>query len=352
MTAAASEMKALSTERKQAYSYLRVLSCLAVVIIHTMNVSEILHRDQLDMIQRWATLCPVYILMWAVPCFVMVSGALLLDPDRDIPFRRLFQRYILRVVLALLLSALLFRLFDIYMNKEVWTAANVLSAFSRAFTGSSWAHLWYLYLLLGLYLLLPVYRLVSRHATAELLRYLLLIYAIFLSLLPLTRIAGVTSALYIHVSGIYPFYFFAGYALSRRIVTIRSSVAWCMLIGSTCLIGFLTYLRLSVPLDTLDILLTSYSSPLVIAQALGLFALFWNHENHLRASRSVALIDQNSFGIYLFHMIFIRLTLRYMGLNPYEQGLWLFPLLIVLNFLLTGLVVFALRQIRWLRRVI
>ena len=37
---------------------------------------------------------------FAVPIFVMISGALFLDPKKDIPIRKIYSKYILRIVIA------------------------------------------------------------------------------------------------------------------------------------------------------------------------------------------------------------------------------------------------------------
>ena len=55
-------------------------------------------------------------MMWAVPCFVMVTGALLLDENREVSFDKLFNKYILRVLGALVVFSMVFRIFDIIMD--------------------------------------------------------------------------------------------------------------------------------------------------------------------------------------------------------------------------------------------
>lgn len=367
MMAAALETKDLSTKSQEklassrvlSFSYLRTLACVAIILLHTVNVAEILYRDQLSDIQHIASMVVIYNLMWAVPCFVMVTGALLLDPARQITLRKIFSRYLVRVLGALLLFGLVFRCFDLVMNGEAFGLVPVLQGFVKVFTGQSWAHLWYLYLLIGLYLLLPFYRMIAENSSAQLMRYLLLISVVFLSLLPLTRIGGVSSAFYIHTSTIYPFYLFAGYAIYHGTVKLPRTVAVGLIALGTALITVLTVLRFRLPAESLDVILTSYTSILVMLQALGIFALFTQpHSNRTEKRTPTAcgkvllFIDQNSFGIYLIHMIWLRLVLRYLEVNPYQLGLWSFPLLVIANLILSCFITWLLRKIPGLRRVL
>lgn len=347
------------TGQVKGFSYLRALACLAIIALHTANVAEILYKDEISTAQLTASLGTVYCLMWAVPCFVMVSGALLLDTRRDMPLRRIFTRYIGRILGALVLFGVLFRVFDLAMSGNGMTVTDVLQGFVRVFTGNSWAHLWYLYLLIGLYLLLPFYRMVAANATASQIKYLLLIYFLFLSILPLTRMADISSGFYIHVSTIYPFFFFAGYAIHNGLWRPDRLTAALMAALSTAAIAVLTAVRYRYEAEWLDVLLTNYSSVLVIIQAVGLFTLFsGGASGHVRSrepsdfGRLLLFFDKNSFGIYLIHMVFIRLVLRYMQFDPYPLGQWAFLVLVLGNLVLSCLVTWVLRRIPGLRRLL
>ena len=75
--------------------------------------------------------------------------------------------------------------------------------------------MWYLYCLLGLYLLLPLYKKVAELAGERDMLYLMGIYALFLCVIPCLQAQGLRFGFYIHVSSIYPLYLFMGFWLSR-----------------------------------------------------------------------------------------------------------------------------------------
>ena len=334
------------------YTYARSLACIAIVVLHTVYSAVVLNRPSLTPAQQTGSMMIVQNMMWAVPCFVMITGALLLDPNKTVTFKKLYSVYILRVFGALVLFGVFFRVFDVFMDHEPKTPVSFLKGFAEIFTGTSWSHLWYLYLLIGLYLLLPFYKKIASNSDPKEIRYLLLIYGIFLSVLPVLHVFGIETAFYIHVSSIYPFYLFFGYALRSGIIKINRVLSWCLTVVSTVAILVLTYFRVTGGINEIDSVL-GYSSIPVAVQSIGVFSLF----NHFRAdgikglNKFVMSFDQCSFGIYLLHMVFVRLVLRYWEVNPYNHY-WLFPALIAAFTLVSYLCVLVLRKIPYLNKII
>ena len=71
---------------------LRVLAALGVIVMHLAPTktpdgagAAALHH-----------ILPAAV-TWCVPCFVMVSGRFLLDPERPLPLQKLFGKYFLRL---------------------------------------------------------------------------------------------------------------------------------------------------------------------------------------------------------------------------------------------------------------
>lgn len=328
-------------------SYLRAVACIAIVILHTVDVAVILYQGQISNGERIASLSVVYCMMWAVPCFVMVTGALLLNENRVISIKDIFSKYILRIAIALVSFSLIFALFDMLMDKEGFGVSFFTKGFFNALTGNGWAHMWYLYLLIGLYLLMIAYRAVASHISDSEYRYLLIIYVVFLSLLPLLQMWNMRVGFYIHVSTIYPFYLFAGYAIAESKLKIGKKI--CFLLILIGLAGMITFTVLSTKIEKITYSnLLGYSSIFVLLLAIGIFALMkeffdkndfdfleegTKEANSTRnASSQVSNkpcfvgkvfleIDRCSFGIYLIHMVFIRLVLRYWHVNPYTSHL-------------------------------
>lgn len=181
-----------NTFRVYSFSYLRAAACLAIVLLHTVFCAVSLFPEEASAAQALLSNIVVNNMMWAVPCFLMVSGALLLNPERPVTVKKCLTKYIPRMLIALVVFCLLFRALEILVNHEPVNAETLLSGFYEIFSGTSWSHVWYLYLMIGIYLLLPFYHKIASNSTAGELRYLMIVYVIFLSLVPVLKTFGIS----------------------------------------------------------------------------------------------------------------------------------------------------------------
>lgn len=108
----------------------------------------------------------------------------------------------------LLLFGTVYAWMELLFDERMISVKQVGIALLNVFQGKPWAHMWYLYCLLGLYFMLPVYRILSKHMTDKDLKYYLLVSFVFLSVIPMYKIFGVECGFYIHVASIYPFWIF------------------------------------------------------------------------------------------------------------------------------------------------
>lgn len=296
---------------------MRVLASIAVVLLHSFyGAAGVTRAGDAAVL---SALTGRNLMLWAVPLFVMVSGTLLLDPRREITLGRLFRHYVVRVLAALLLISLLAWGFD----HALLGPQSPLAALKALYTATGWSHLWYLYLLLALYLLLPFYRMISAKATPAEMRYFLVLHFVFLSLIPLLNtLTMVKTGFYLCVSTIYPLYFFLGYALYQRALQIRRIPAALLFLLST---GGLCFLSLRAGVDefsSLSRLLSNYAFFPVILQAASLFSLllYWEPGEDSFPVRFIGFLDRHSFGVYLFHMFPLKAILVVLGIDPLTRG--------------------------------
>ncbi|MCQ2513374.1 MAG: acyltransferase, partial [Lachnospiraceae bacterium] len=298
-------------------------------------------------------------------------------------YKKLFSKYIFLVAVALLIFTVLYRVYDIVLNGEAFTAAGFFKGFVNFFTGGSWSHLWYLYMLIGLYLLMPFFKKITEHITIKELGYFLLLAVVFLSLVPILKLWNIGIGFGIPIASIYPFYLFCGYSISRPEVKISKWVAVVCLILSSAAQVVLTLLRWQnyETMENLEMFF-NYSSIIVILQAVSIFYLFAkklpkaeavvaeapsaveekpavveetvepvdaekkekNEKKENWFKKLILSFDKCTFGVYLVHMFLARFVLRYMGLNPYDS-IPAFIGLILATIVVSYLVVWLLRKI-------
>lgn len=139
--------------------WLRALGAVAIVLLHVVRSVEL--ADELEVaapsLVRAETLGVVILSRWAVPVFLMMSGALMLDPAREMPPRKL-ARHIWRIVFVLATFGFAFCVMEVAYDAKTVDARVLAAAFVNLLRGHSWDHLWYLYATLGLYVLTPFLR--------------------------------------------------------------------------------------------------------------------------------------------------------------------------------------------------
>ena len=185
----------------KSFPYIRVIACFAIVILHTLFASVVYYEKSMTDTQFLIESVFQNLLMWAVPCFLMITGALLLNPEKEVSWKKI-GKYIFRVALALVFFTLLFEVIDHIFG----TKGNIFTNWLyKLYTGQSWAHMWYLYLLIGLYLMVPFYKMITKNASLNQIGILILIIVFFVSVLPLVdNVTKLQTSFYIPTSIIYP----------------------------------------------------------------------------------------------------------------------------------------------------
>ncbi|MBQ9610925.1 MAG: acyltransferase family protein [Lachnospiraceae bacterium] len=312
-------------------SYIRAFACVAIVFLHTYTMEAMYYRSEINPDSYAITNCVAYMMMWAVPCFVMVTGALLLNPDKDIPLKKLYGRYILRIIITLLLFTTVFTISDIIYNKE---KLNIFAVIKRTgykfFTNSSWAHMWYLYLMIGLYVLLPVFRALVKELDTKNLYCLLIAYFVFNSVIPLiNQFADIKLGFYITTNSIFPFYLIMGYMINNNLIKIDTKLSALLFAVGEALIIILSILGIKNNNADIVSLLGNYSFVPVCITSIGAFGFFRNIKIN-KPNKFILTVDKLSFGIYLVHLGFLRYGIKSELINPYKYGGNLFIIVIVL----------------------
>ena len=300
-----------SKKRVSQFSYIKAVACFAIVLLHCFNNARVYHSELLTDGQITTAFAACASLMWAVPCFLMVTGALLLDRERVIPLSKLFGKYIKRMLIALVVFTAIFTV----IRHDPSAGSGILREFAEGLIfNHCMAYLWYLYMMLAIYLLMPLFKAIVNRATDKQLAMLTAVLLLICSVLPLASYLDVEAALYIPTWIVYGAYLFIGFLLYRHNMDAR--IAAVMLVLCTIALPLVTVRLAPTDIDASG--LTAYNSPLVVMQSAAAFSLMLRIRRG--AGRLIENIDRCSFGIYLIHMIFIRLTMKELGFNPFDYG--------------------------------
>ncbi len=102
-----------------------------------------------------------YLAHFAIPVFVMTSGALLLGNERQESALEFYKKRVNRIGIPLVFWTIVYLVVRQVVDGEHLTVGSVARL---TLTGDPYYHLWFLYMIAGLYLVTPVLRTFVRHA--------------------------------------------------------------------------------------------------------------------------------------------------------------------------------------------
>lgn len=113
----------------------------------------------------------------AVPIFVMISGMFLLDPEKDFKIGLFYRKNILHLVTAYIFWSIAYAFFMVYYKNMHWNEET--KEWLRRYALDEHYILWYLPMLIGIYILVPVLRTITATNNKKLLEYILIVFFIF-----------------------------------------------------------------------------------------------------------------------------------------------------------------------------
>lgn len=286
---------------------LRVFSIFAMMFLH-VAASQWMNTPVSSM--EWQVF-NIYdsLVRFCVPVFVMISGVFFLDPDRPFSMKKLFTKNIFRIVTAFLFWSACYAVPKNIIQYRAFHMEAVKSTLKDFLVGHY--HLWFLFTLVGLYLIVPFLRKICE--SKALMQYYLLMSFVFAWSMNLLKLVPVLERGIIVLQEQMNLFFFLGYSgyfvlgfyLSRYLVakTARNLV-YALGALSVCATIFGTSLRsLSAGVATEG--LYSFLLPTTCLASAAVFLFFKENVSRIRFSRRaqsvVMLLSKGSFGMYLVH---------------------------------------------------
>jgi surface polysaccharide O-acyltransferase-like enzyme len=340
---------------------IRTLALFLVVLLHASN--EALQASSVPAAYWWTAVVYKSVSLSCVPLFVMLSGALLLQPAKlDEPIRVFLKKRLTRIGLAFAFWSAVYLAWSFFITQTPVTLSNIgLGIIRDLFTGAYY-QFWFIYLLVGLYLITPILRVVIAKGDPKIIRYLILLWFIGVAIVPLAQFAsGNTLNTAVFLIGGFIGYFVLGIYLQT--IKLRSALLYVLLIlgiASTVFGIWLMY----YPLNTLGQgnFFFGYLTINVIVGSVALFLILlkfrpdWPGTNHKVSSKVVQAISKNTLPIFLFHVIILEtfergllgFKLSFSTLNPIIE----IPLLAMLTFFITLGLVLLMKKVPVLRKLI
>lgn len=305
---------------------LRVVAAFAVVVLHAAADLVVFIPDKDSALWHAANVLDS-LSRWCIGVFIMVSGALLLDPTRQESLGAFFGKRARRLLVPTLVWSLAYFGFAILLGKPM----SVDRALGLLWIGRPWYHMWYLFMTIGLYAVTPILRFhVARSGVA--LRWAVALGALAAASAwdlrlsmegqPLPRIVP---TMFIPYLG----YYLVGYELRRLAPSsVHPALLWgAVAVGSIAtIVGTLALVR-TYDVTRLGLYMYEYLSPNVILTAMAIFCLASKsgaspaHEDRGQATvgRFVTWAAPLTLGVYLVHPMVIR-GMQALGVSAVGTG--------------------------------
>lgn len=335
---------------------IRVVAVFQIILVHLSYVI-FFKEDVLSANWRAANFYDSFSRM-GVPLFFMVSGFLLLGKNE--PIADFFRKRFVKVGVPTLFWSVAYLLWSVkaYTDGSMNPLRVALSMLKVMYLGDIEIHLWFLYILIGIYLVVPILRVYVSAASRRDLTYFAVLWFLATPLLELAqRVIGLPTALVIPVVTGYVGYFVIGYFLADVKLNNRGKV----LSALGCIIAIaVTYFGtniLSVHAGAIDAYLYSYFSlPTVLASICGFLLLKDLGSNPGKFAKIIRTVSATSFGIYLIHIFVIELLRKGdLGFRLYSwmaPSIYMIPLTALAVFVLSFAIIFVMRKIPVLKMLV
>lgn len=333
---------------------LRIISAFAVVLVHT--ATEYWYNQPPSSFE-WQVF-NVYDAAgrFCLPVFVMISGVFFLNKNKEVPLKKLYGKYILRLLTAYIFWSIFYAIVRFLESGNALTAETFNGVVDSAI--SSCYHLWFLPMLIGVYMLVPFLRLIVKNGEQRILKYFLILFFTFgisiqtillfnsgwpdyvsslLTRIPVDLVCGYAGYF---VMGYYVF----TYDISKRL-RIFSYIAGVLSIVISIIVC--SYYSVSGESPS-EILYGNFAITTFLASS-AVFIFFKSVASRIRfsirASKIIQVVSFCTFGIYLIHVFFLEFF-DFLGFSTMSFYTVLsVPVIAVIIFGASFITIFVLRRI-------
>jgi len=344
---------------------IRSVAVILVILLHA-SIEAVPNLDIMSPqgVQLWLT-SNFYdsIARPAVPLFIMLTGALLLQPSKkEEPLGVFFKKRWNRIGIPIFFWGTVFFVWDFTAKGQTLTLVTI----AQGILAGPYVHFWYMYVLIGLYLITPLIRQVVAHTNWKDMQLYLVLWFIGTAVISLLTLFSDISPQAVWFrdnvfifAGLIGYFVLGGYVVRLH---IRRSILYLGLIGGFAWTFLGTYFLIGTLGEQYSQFFLDASSFSVIIASISLFLLlaaipYRNLEiKNSRGNQILKAISQNSLPIYLFHVIVLEtLQKGYLGLkisvttiNPIIEV----PLITVLTLLICLAVIVPLKKLPHVNRII
>ncbi|MBQ9940047.1 MAG: acyltransferase family protein [Clostridia bacterium] len=335
---------------KQRIYYLDFLRSFAILMVLALHsISEYIVNPAIYGTTSWY----VYLFVNAVsrtgvPIFLMISGCLILSSEHTKNFRLFYKKSFTRIVVPLMFWNVAY-----YAYKCVrgYIGFNIITLISDFLNAGTEYHLWYLYTLIGIYLIAPFLKKLVDCCTQRQQIWLLFLMLLCTTIRPfINTVTPVYIYMFDALFNGYIAFFFMGYVLSKIKINYKIVITFSV-IGISGMLMSVIFHHVQSSANGINLIFNSGYSLCHCALAAGIFVIskhIFDQKNPLK--RIWTVLSKYSFGIYLVHVIVIDLLLNFFMIDssPVVSSAYIFIISSVVSLIIS----FVFGKIKYIRNII
>lgn len=281
---------------------LRVAAAFAVIVLH-LSANAVVNDTVPNSLSWWAANLADAAVRWCVPVFVLISGGLILPKAQTTGLADFYRQKLWRLGIPVAFWSLLYLSWNCIKSGHV----DLPDAGDRMLSGMPATHLWFIYMLLGLYAVAPLLAVFMSVVGRSTVRAAVILGFVFFSAQTLiaghSGVPGGAFTLWLP----YVPYFLLGPLLLSGTPLFSRRTAVAIFAGAVLLIALLAGLLQPRLPDRACSMMYDNLNPLVILSALAVLSLFHSRVTQIISRPAVQRLASLTLGIYLLHPLVIEL---------------------------------------------
>lgn len=301
---------------------LRCIAAFAVLFLHVVCTPFVICYGAYSEAELFVVRALRNIVNWCVPVFVMITGSLLVNPKKPLPVKKLFFKYIRRFVLVIVIFCTFFSLMELVFTERAFSFSILMKAILNTAKAKSWDHTWYLYMTVGLYALLPLFRAfalgiesMEKSDGRKILVCVLCVMFFISSLVPYILFFVDVKNDLPQVS-VYLFYLLLGYSVERWNFSLPNKISIFGLVIFTLYVCLIQLNPISLMQDNASLKTLGNESPLVVLAAFSIFSLCKSFSRAQTENKFTSFLSPLTFGIYVIHPVAVNFCYKLFHLTP------------------------------------
>lgn len=285
-----------------------------------------------------------FIARWAAPVFFMISGSLLLE--KKISYTKLYKKYIFRMILVFIEWSFFYTI--VFMPK--YGLKQCIMTFIKG-----WYHLWYLYGIVGLYIITPFLKKIIENKKLTI--YYCIIVFVFSFCMPnlvsVLKIYNhemfeiINTIDYIKLNPIIGFslYYILGWILLNNHLNPMLEKTICILGIVSIPLGFFLTIMISNYTGVENEVFLEYLTVNIFFESISVFLLLLHWLKKIKFSmitkKNMINLCKYSFGVYLVHPLVLSVLKKYFGfdsliINPIFSVPLLTFVVVIISYMVSG----------------